>query len=89
MKLYASMNSYYTIDVTYLRPSRTIETILLENEKYKTIVYLFNRDGIYYYYFNTILQLIQYFDGVFECKMVFESEEELGDYLQKVDLSWC
>jgi len=76
------MNTYYAIDVAYLRPSKTIETILLDDGTQKAIVYVFNRDGIYYYCFSSILELIQYFDDVFECEVVFE--DELGEFLREV-----
>jgi len=78
------MNTYYAIDVAYIRPSRTIETILLDDGTQKAIVYVFNLDGIYYYCFSSILELIQYFDDEFECEIVFENEGELGEFLRKI-----
>jgi len=81
------MNTYKAIDVSYIRPSRTIETILLDDGIQKAIVYVYNRDGVYYYYFKSILELIQYFDNAFECEIVFEGEEELGEFLRKLDLN--
>jgi len=80
------MNTYYAIDVSYIRPSRTIETILMDDGMQKAIVYVYNRDGLYYYYFKTILELIQYFDDTYKCEIVFEDEEELGEYLRVLDL---
>lgn len=81
------MNTYYAIDVDYIRPSRTIETILLDDGMKKAIVYVYNRDGLYFYFFKSILELIQYFDEKYECEIVFENEEELGEFLRELDLS--
>lgn len=53
----------------------------------KAIVYVYNCDGIYYYFFKSILELIQYFDEEFECEIVFEDEGKLGEYLRELDLN--
>ncbi|WP_018342379.1 hypothetical protein [Cytophaga aurantiaca] len=74
------MNIYYAIDVAYIRPSRTIETILLDNGMRKAIVYVYNRDGLYYYFFNSILELIKYFDDAIECEIVLKMRKGWGNF---------
>ena len=80
------MNSLTNLDMSYLRPSRTIETILLENGSYKQIVYVYNHDGIYYHVFEFVIDLISYFNNEKESEVCFESESELDEYLFRLDL---
>jgi len=54
------MNDFQAIDVKYLRPSRTIETILLENETYRKVLYVYNYEGWHFQVFDTILDIINF-----------------------------
>lgn len=80
------MNKFTAIDVSYLRPSRTLETILLENNGKKRVVYIYNYDGVHFRVFNFISDLLDFFNDEFEPEMSFETEEELNSYLANVNL---
>jgi len=80
------MNTFQAINVDYLRPSRTIETILLENETYKKVLYVYNYEGWHFRVFNTMLDVIHFFDDKFEPEVEFEDENELDHYLAHYDL---
>ena len=82
------MNNYSQIEVSYLRPSRTVETILLENSSKKRIVYVYNYEGWHFRIFNNIIQVLDFFDDKFEPEISFEDEEELGKYLENLDLNY-
>lgn len=82
------MNNYSQIEVNYLRPSRTIETILLENSSKKRIVYVYNYEGWHFRVFNNIIQVLDFFDDKFEPEFSFEDEAELGKYLENLDLNY-
>lgn len=80
------MNKYTAIDVSYLRPSRTIETILLERGNNKRIVYVYNYDGVHFRVFNFIIDVLNFFNNEIDTEISFETEEELGGYLANLDL---
>lgn len=75
------MNKYTAIDVSYLKPSRTLETILLENKDERRIIYVYNYDGVHFSVFNFISDIILFFDDKCEPVISFESEKELDNYL--------
>lgn len=80
------MNNYQTIDVSYIRPSRTIETILLKHNAKERILYVYNFDGLHFRVFNNIRDIISFFDDEFETKISFESDDELDIYLKNISL---
>lgn len=80
------MNNFAAIDVSYLKPSRTLETILLENRGEQRIIYVYNYDGIHFRVFNFISDILLFFDDKFEPEISFESEKELDHYLRNVEL---
>lgn len=80
------MNKYTAINVSYLRPSRTLETILLENKNEKRIVFVFNYDGVHFRIFNFINEILQFFNDELEPEVSFETEEELNSYLANLNL---
>lgn len=82
------MNNYSQIEVSYLRPSRTVETILLENSSKKRIVYVYNYEGWHFRVFNNIIEILDFFDDKFEPEISFEDEEELEKYLENLDLNY-
>jgi hypothetical protein len=81
------MNNYSQIEVFYLQPSRTIETILLESIVKKRIVYVYNYEGWHFRVFYNIMEVINFFNDKFEPEISFEDEEELDKYLQNYDLN--
>ena len=80
------MNKYTTLDISYLRPSRTIETILLENGDIKRIIYVYNYEGIHFSVFNFIIDILEFFNNEIESEIYFKTDEELDYYLQNLDL---
>jgi hypothetical protein len=82
------MNNYSQIEISYLRPSRTVETILLENSSKKRIVYVYNYEGWHFRVFNNVIQVLDFFDDKFEPEISFEDEEELGKYFENLDLNY-
>lgn len=82
------MNNYSQIEISYLRPSRTVETILLENSSKKRILYVYNYEGWHFRVFNNVIQVLDFFDDKFEPEISFEDEEELGKYFENLDLNY-
>jgi len=80
------MNKYTAIDVSYMTPSKTIETILLEDGTRKKIIYVYNLDGIHFLVFNFIVNIIEFFNEEFEPEIIFETEDELSDFLTNLNL---
>lgn len=80
------MNNFQAIDVSYLRPSRTIETILLKSKKKQRILYVYNFEGWHFRIFNNITDIINFFDDKFESEISFEGENELNKYLANISL---
>ncbi len=56
------MNTIKAIDVSYLHPSRTIETVLLKNNLLEKVLYVYNLDGIKFWVFKSILDILNFFD---------------------------
>lgn len=77
------MNTFEVINVDYLRSSRTIETILLENGTFGKVLYIYNYDGWHFRVFNTILDVMNFFDDKFNPEIEFDDERELDNYLSK------
>jgi hypothetical protein len=80
------MNRYYQIGVSYLRPSKTIESIMLKNSTLERVLYVYNNEGLSFHVFFTILEILDFFNDEFEPEIEFSEEEELEVYLQTVDL---
>ena len=81
------MNNYIAIDVTYIRPSITIETVLLKNEDKERILYIYNYEGWHFRIFNSITDIMDFFDDKFEPKISFECEKKLDKYLESIILN--
>lgn len=80
------MNEYREIAVSYLRPSRTLETILLKRGEELRVLYVYNFEGIHFRVFFNLVEILEFFEDKFEPEIAFESEEELDQYLASVDL---
>jgi hypothetical protein len=81
------MNNFKAIEVDYLRPSRTIETILVSNDNLERIFFVYNYEGNYFRVFESIIDLINFFDENIESKIYFENESDLDNYLLNVKLN--
>lgn len=73
------MNTITQTNVYYISPSRTIETILIEN-LYKTI-YVYNYEGNHFRLFTELIELVNFFQFGKESKLDFLNELDLDDYI--------
>ena len=82
-----NLNKIVAADVSHLSNNKTIETIQIFNSDYSTLLdikYIFNSEGLYFYVFDTTVELINYFSsGISEHKM-FDNEKEMDKYLQEL-----
>ncbi len=81
------MNEYKTIQTEYLRPSRTIETVLVSYKNLSEVFFVYNYEGISFRLFKTHLELITFFQNKSECNFHFNTENELDIFLNEVKLS--
>lgn len=81
------MNSLQIIDIDYLRPNRTIEATLVSNPELAKVFYVYNYEGYSFRVFNSIPNLILFFQGEMDCDIHFESEIELDKFLSEIDLT--
>ncbi len=79
-------NLIRAIETDYIRPSRTIETILISKEKKEKVVYVYNYEGVHFRLFSDILELIKFFNNEnseFQC---FENDNDLDNFLFNVNI---
>lgn len=77
-------NSLETIETYYIRPSRTIEVILLHNLNRKKLYYIYNYEGSHFLVFDDILPLISSFYNYYQPENEFEDERQLDLYLKNI-----
>lgn len=83
------MNNIKELDNHYFRADRTLECYLLTNsEGTQKIIYIYNREGLYFKVFLSIAGVIDYFindkdDGIYT---EYDDEDELDNFLETVDL---
>ncbi|UQD55792.1 hypothetical protein [Flavobacterium sp. K5-23] len=82
------MNTICQIEIDYIKPSRSIETLLLKNLNNKRVVYVYNYEGWYFRFFNSINEVLDFFEDKFEPTISFEDEEKLDKFLENLDLSY-
>ena len=75
------MNKIQTINTEYLRPSRTIDTIIVENEISSQIFIVYNYEGISFRVFKDNLSLINFFLNKSESDFHFKTEKKLDYFL--------
>jgi hypothetical protein len=76
------MNKITPITSEYLRPSRTIETIRLVEGNLEWMVYIYNYEGTHFRFFDSLIDLIQFFEVGKEPQISFSSEIELDLFLE-------
>lgn len=81
------MNAIQTLNTEYIRPSRTIETILVSKGKLNKVFYLYNYEGNSFRLFESHLGLIRFFQDNSESDFHFNTEDELDFYLSSVKIS--
>lgn len=80
------MNDFTTINTEYLRPSRTIDTILVSKNNLSQVFIVYNYEGYSFRLFKSHLKLILFFQDKTESDFHFETDEELDDFLSEVKL---
>lgn len=75
-----------TIPITteYLSPSKTIEIFNLASPTETKQVYVFNFEGKHFRFFDSLVDLIQFFESGQEPQASFESEIDLDDFLDRL-----
>lgn len=81
------MNTIKAIHIDYLRPSRTIETILVANQQLSQVFFVYNYEGTSYRVFKHHLDLINFFQDKAECDFEFGTEEALDWFLENVKIT--
>ena len=80
------MNSFINIHTDYIRPARTIETVLVSNSKTNKLFYVYNYEGYSFRVFDTVLSLVIFFEENIESDLHYCTESELDEFFSKVEL---
>lgn len=80
------MNTFKTINTDYLRPSRTIETVLVTRNNSSKVFFIYNYEGNSFRVFENHWDLINFFQNKVESSFHFSNEVEIDEYLSKVTL---
>ena len=81
------MNTIRAINTDYLRPSRTIETLLVSSSNSEKVFFVYNYEGYSFRLFNSHLSLINFFKyNESESDYRFDTETELDLFLSNIDL---
>ncbi|MAP81221.1 MAG: hypothetical protein CL526_09050 [Aequorivita sp.] len=77
------MNTFETINTEYLTPSRTIETIVISKDRLSRVLFVYNYDGNSFRVFETIREIILFFQDRIESSYHYDTEFELDYFLSK------
>ena len=77
-------NNVSLLNSDYLTASRTYETYLVSDTYKSKVFYIFNRDGLYYYVFDSIVDILEGNKELIQ----FDDEADLDDYLTQYELKW-
>lgn len=82
------MNTITQTNVNYLRPNRTMETLLLEKKGISKTVFVYNYESVHFRVFENQKEVSRFINGDPNTKTITEfiDENELDSYLQKVVL---
>lgn len=80
------MNTFKAIHLEYLRPSRTIETVLVSNQELSQVFFIYNYEGNHFRVFENHESLIRFFQNKTECDFEFGTDAELDLFLSGVKL---
>lgn len=76
------MRKLTPISTEYIRSSRSIEILLLVKGDWKQTIFIYNYEGLYFHYFESLVKIIQYFEIGIEPNRSFFSEQDLDDFLE-------
>lgn len=77
------MNKIISVSTEYLLPSRTIEILNLVRFEDSKLVYIYNYEGKYFRFFDSLAGLISYFESGIEPEYSFDSEDKLDAFLER------
>lgn len=75
------MNTISTLEVEYLKPNRTIETVSIKNGKLKKLLWIYNYEGTHFRVFDSLKEVIEFSNSSIEAKHSFDKENELDNFL--------
>ncbi|MFC3414680.1 hypothetical protein [Algoriphagus hitonicola] len=78
------MNKFVPISTEYLTPSRTLETLNLVQFEESKSVYLYNYEGTHFRVFESLVDLIRFFELGKETLYSFDLEEDLDEFLEQL-----
>lgn len=80
------MNTFQSINTEYIRPSRTIETVLVCNKNTEKLFYIYNYECNSFRVFEELLALLDFFQNGTENCLYFDSDDEVDIFLELVKL---
>ncbi|MFK7756004.1 MAG: hypothetical protein AB8B53_03615 [Flavobacteriales bacterium] len=80
------MNTLNQVDIDYLRPSRTLETILVSNGTSQKTFFIYNYEGYSFRVFKNHLTLINFLQEKAAEDHHFSTEKQLNHFLETVSL---
>lgn len=81
------MNTFKAVHTEYLKPSRTIETVLVSKENLSQVYFIYNYEGNSFRVFENHLDLILFFQDKAGSDFEFGTEEALDEFLGGVNIS--
>lgn len=78
------MNKIIPISTVYITPSRTIEIFNLVRSNETKQIYVYNYEGKHFRIFESLVDLIQFFEFGKEPSSAFDSETDLDEYLNNL-----
>ena len=72
------------IEIYYLRSSRTLEVVLLENLNRKKLLFVYNYECYHFRVFDDMIDIISFFQGCYHPKIEFDDERQLDHYLKNI-----
>ncbi|MBS4001346.1 MAG: hypothetical protein KGZ71_12785 [Desulfobulbaceae bacterium] len=81
------MNNIRILNTDYIPSSRTIETVLVSNENFERVFFIFDYEGYSFRLFDSILNLLNFFqDNETESDFYFETEDQKDSFLMNFEL---
>jgi hypothetical protein len=82
------MNKISLIEVEYIRPSRSIEVLLISKEGLSKLFFLYNYEGFHFRLFSKISEMIKFFKNEHSDFIEFEEETEIDSFLKNIELNF-
>lgn len=79
------MNTITLLDTNYLRPNRTIESILLTRGEDTKLVFVYNYEGVHFRLFLSLIQMVDFLSERIEPSLCFGNDRDLDRVLEKIN----